>query len=585
MRFSKIYSNDSRFKSIIFKNTRGINSIIAITNKPHSIGKTTLFKLIDYCLLKGDKPKFLKQKVFENFTFYLELELELDFDKYVTIKRSINGRANTCIKVSNSSINCLDLRDSDFDFRGSDSKALDFLNKLFNFSINSKSINNFRKYINYFLRNKDDFNHPFMLNKFKRGKDVEWKSTVAFLLNINEEYVRKKHNLEIKIEKLNDNINFLEKNENYTLSDIEVMRETINLLMEDLKVKEDLYDNFDFYLKENNINKELVEEIEGSISNLNQERYSITKKLQLIEKSLQREQEINLNKVKKLFESVNIKLNDMLVKSYEDVIDFNKNITKDREKYLKLEKENIEKRVEDIENLLKKNNEDRKKLLSTLKETDTFSKFKVIEKDIVDMKMKIDSAENRLFSLREYKCKLKRLKLLKHRKDKIISKIDNSIKHSNHKLENIKDIFKELSKLVFGTEAILTVTLNSHDNLEFETKIIDTKKLSENTKEEGEAFSRMFCFIFDASIALTYKNDTFFHFIAHDGLFDGLGDEYKNGLIDVINILKKNNIQYIFTSIEDEITNTSFLNQCKSDYLIKKLADNDQDRLFAMGVF
>lgn len=46
MKLSKLYSSDSRFEAIIF-NTNNINAILATGTKPHSVGKTTLFKLVD----------------------------------------------------------------------------------------------------------------------------------------------------------------------------------------------------------------------------------------------------------------------------------------------------------------------------------------------------------------------------------------------------------------------------------------------------------------------------------------------------------------------------------------------------------
>ena len=95
----------------------------------------------------------------------------------------------------------------------------------------------------------------------------------------------------------------------------------------------------------------------------------------------------------------------------------------------------------------------------------------------------------------------------------------------------------------------------------------------------------MFCFIFDASIGLTYKHQKFFHFIAHDGLFDNLGIEYKKGIMTVLNLLVENGLQYIFTSIEDEIDDKEFLELRKSEYLIKELTDTNEQRLFKMDTF
>lgn len=581
MKISKLYSSDRRFETIFFKTTN-INAILATGNKPHSIGKTTLFKLINYCLLKDAKPTFLMQSVFKDFTFYLEIELSEN--KFLTIKRSTSGRANSGIKLTDASIDCTELEKKDFDFFGADATALNYLNEQLKFKINDREILNFRKYLGYFLRDKDDFSHAFMLNKYKKGKDIEWKTIVASMLGLDDGAVRKKFSAEKEIEKLESEVKYLENNENCNVTDIEVIKETIIVLKDELIEKEELYNGFDFSLKEHNINKELVDEVEENISMLNKERYILSKKNNLIESSLKKEQEIDLKKVIKLFDEVNVNLNDMLINSYNDVLKFNKQITKDRELYLKEEQSNIQKRLNEIESLLSEENTKRKNLLSVLTETDTFSKFKEIEQEIVDIKSRIYTTEEFEKLLRGYSCRLRKIRILNRRKEKIILNIDHSLKNPTENFKNIKTTFKEISKMVFGVEAILIASLNSHNNLEFKTKIIDTKKILENTKEEGEAFGRMFCFIFDVAVLLTHKDSRFFNFIAHDGLFDNLGKQYKDGLISVINYLKENGIQYIFTSIEDEIDG-EFLSLCKTEYLVKELADTKEQRLFKMDTF
>ncbi len=582
MKLSKLYSSDSRFEAIIF-NTNNINAILATGERPHSVGKTTLFKLIDYCLIKESKPKFLGASIFEDFVFYLELELA--DNSYITIRRKVKKRTRIAIKVHNAKTDLSTLEDKKFDIIDGYANVLAFFKEKIDFELNGNKINKYRNYLSYFLRDKDDFSHPFMLNKYKRGKDVEWKTIVASMVGLDDTVVRKKYNLEKEIEKLESEISSLENNSNFSLSDIEVVKETLLLLETELNEKETLYKNFDFYLKEHHINKELVSEVEESVSRLNKERYSLDKKQKLIEKSLMKEQEIDLKKVQKLFSEVNINLSDMLIKSYEDVIEFNDKITKDRELYLQAEYSRIAQRLSEIDDILILENTKRKELLSVLTDTDTFSKFKKIEQEIVTIKTNISLVEEKYRKLREYKCKLRRVKVLNKRRDRLVVKLDHSIKAPNDILVSIKETFKRLSRLVLGVDAILNIALNRNDNLVFETKVIDTTVILDNSKEEGEAYSRMFCFIFDASIGLTYKHQKFFHFIAHDGLFDNLGIEYKKGIMTVLNLLVENGLQYIFTSIEDEIDDKEFLELCKSKYLIKELADTNEQRLFKMDTF
>lgn len=582
MKLSKLYSSDNRFEAIIF-HTSNINAVLATGTKPHSVGKTTLFKLIDYCFIKKSKPKFLEASIFENFTFYLELELTAN--SYITIRRKIKKRSKIAVKLHSSKADLTTLEDGEFDIIDGYDKVLAFFTEKINFSINDKKIAKYRNYLSYFLREKDDFSDAFKLNKYKQGTDVEWKTIVASMVGLDDKIVRRKYNIEKEIENLESEITSLENNSKYSLSDIEVVKETILVLETELTEKETLYENFDFYLKEHHINKELVNETEEVIANLNKERYSLDKKQKLIEKSLVKEQEIDLTKVQKLFNEVNIHLSDMLIKSYRDVMEFNDKITKDREQYLQAEHQRISKRLSDIDDILLKENNKRKELLSVLTDTDTFRKFKNIEQEIVTIKTNMSLIEEKYRKLREYKCKLRRVKILQKRKNRLVTKLDHSIKTPNTTLKAIKVTFKKLSKMVLGVDAILNIALNSNDNLVFETKVIDTAVVLDNSIEEGEAYSRMFCFIFDASIALTYKNQNFFHFIAHDGLFDNLGIEYKKGILDVLNLLVQNGLQYIFTSIEDEIDNKEFLSLCKTEYIVKELADTNTQRLFKMDTF
>lgn len=44
-----------------------INALIATGEKPHSVAKTTFLEIIDYCLLRKRKFRFLQLEVFLRF--------------------------------------------------------------------------------------------------------------------------------------------------------------------------------------------------------------------------------------------------------------------------------------------------------------------------------------------------------------------------------------------------------------------------------------------------------------------------------------------------------------------------------------
>ena len=96
MKLSKLYANRSDvFQAVKF--TDGISVVMAEIRHPedkeldsHSLGKTKLGELINFCLLLKKSPTFFlfKNAQFEDFVFYLEITL---FDgSYITLRRSVS---------------------------------------------------------------------------------------------------------------------------------------------------------------------------------------------------------------------------------------------------------------------------------------------------------------------------------------------------------------------------------------------------------------------------------------------------------------------------------------------------------------
>ena len=97
MKLSKIYSNYTKFKPILFNS--GFNIIYGDVEKEkdinektgeHNIGKTSLVHLIDFMLLKGVSKGGFFQKNRESLgDWVFFLEIELNNGKYLTIRRSV----------------------------------------------------------------------------------------------------------------------------------------------------------------------------------------------------------------------------------------------------------------------------------------------------------------------------------------------------------------------------------------------------------------------------------------------------------------------------------------------------------------
>jgi len=189
MKISKIYANDESFKTIIFD--KGINFILSNTN---GVGKSSLFKLIDFCLL-GDKS-FLSHQHFKDYIFYIELQIASN--RYITIKRPIVGGKNIELKITKQK--SMLIAEKSFDKKGSLRIAKSFFENKVNYSIGK-----FRTYITYFLRDEENQNDVFILNKYKQSHEIEYKTVISNLLGMDGRKIKRKYELEKKLEKLDTN--------------------------------------------------------------------------------------------------------------------------------------------------------------------------------------------------------------------------------------------------------------------------------------------------------------------------------------------------------------------------------------------
>ena len=185
MKISKLYANNADFKTIEFD--KGINFILSSNN---GVGKTSLFNLIDFCLL-GDKH-FLCNEHFKDYIFYIELQIASN--RYITIKRPIIGGKNIELKITKQKSMLLD--EKDFNKKGSIGVAKSFFENKANYSINK-----FRTYITYFLRDENNQNDIFILNKNKTLHEIEYKTLISNLLGIDGRKLRKKYELDELIKK------------------------------------------------------------------------------------------------------------------------------------------------------------------------------------------------------------------------------------------------------------------------------------------------------------------------------------------------------------------------------------------------
>ena len=534
MKLSRIYANSEIFKPIVFN-----DDINFILSNDHSVGKSTLFALIDFCLLKKDKGVFGREN-FKDFVFFLELKFK---DYYITIKRPTQGRANIGIKMTLTSEHLLEY--DDFDKTGGLDTIKEHLSSILNFKVD-----NFRNYLSYFLRDQDNQSDIFRLNKFLRTNDIDFKPIVANLLSIDGQNIKEKYDIENNIKKIEQEITLLEEGLGDYATKEQIEAELL-IYERRLKEKDDMYEKFDFYLSEKNISKELVDKIEADTSTLNKKRNSIMREIAYIDEFIKQEIIVKEDDLEALFKEMKILFPEDLRKNYQSVIHFNKQLAEERAKTFSENKVKFEKDLEHIDTKLKELNKKRMQILSVLENTDSMDKFKKLQEEITNLRIEISLHKERLNKFNSIYNKKAEIVLQNNNLNLVIKRNKELAKTSF--IKQIQEKISEYSTIVFGKDAAFSVGFNKEDNIEFDLKIAGEKGF-DNDLEKGKTIKKLLCFIFSAALLEMYKDDNFFHFLAFDSPFDGDKNEWQKGTFEAILRLSSQGLQVIITSIDDVIS-------------------------------
>ncbi|GAA0368849.1 DUF2326 domain-containing protein [Bacillus horti] len=598
MKISKIYSNDSRFKEIDFSD--GLNIVLGkIVNKEnldsnsHNLGKSTLINLLDFMFLKElEKGHFLKdnKEKFKNHIFFLELKRNKD--SFITIKRSVKNSTKVSIKLhligkqNFTEETVWDYVDMPLTSNDEGKNPKNLLNKLWGF--NKVLPYSYRTFLNYFLRTQYDYDQVFKLSKF-RGSDSTWKPPLTDLFGFKGSLIKNKYDLETQLnveKKLLEQMEYELKISYMDLNKIQALIDVNEKKRIEIKTK---IDNFDFYAKERKLNKELIEDIEKDIANLNSKEYKLQFELDKINDSLNKQTQFDLSSIRKLFEEIEINFPEKLEKSYEELVQFNYDITSERNKFLK---QNLQRNEEELQNVnaeLQILNSKRNEILSVLKEKDSFVKFKKYQMELVEVENEISQLLNKIDNIDILKEKGLHISQIESQIQKLVDKINQHLKEVNDFFKLIQSLFSSLVKDILDETAILFHSINSNNNIEFEAKITSIKEDVLTSKSEGYSYRKMLCVCFDLAVIIAYKDvREFFKFAYHDGSLESMSDTKKIKYIETIREkCRVDGIQYIFTTLEDDIPRLTDgkLFELKKDEVVVVLDDreNDEGRLFGFS--
>lgn len=599
MKLVRLYSNKpDLFEPIHFN--EGLSVVLAEVRRSenrgktvHNLGKSTVARLVDFCLLKGRHSSFFlfkHEELFAGFTFFLELEL--GDGSYLTTARSLESRNPVSILTSNVDVpNAAEVEMDQWAHIGLGiAPAKRLLDGLFGFSVISPY--DYRDIMGYVLREQDDYGDVFHLRKF-RGKHQEWKPFLGHLLGLNANLTVELYAENARADDLDRSI-VHHRREGGTADDADVVKieGIIGIRQRDLSGLQETLDTFNFSQADAEANQELVERVEDEISKRNEETYRLSQLLLRLDESLREDAILfSPDQTAVLFSEAGVAFGGQIKKDFEQLVAFNRAISDERREYLLADRAEVESRLHELRPELEDLQRERARLFDFLEGSDTLSKYKEVSAQVITLRTDISSLERQRDALNEIVRLRQDQRQIQERKNQLQTAIEQDVQaqaeSSSGRYREIQRYFDDIVHAVLDEHALLSVSVSSTGSLEFSADIVDSTG-SATSASRGFTFKKLLCIAFDLAVLRSYQGQNFPRFSFHDGVFESLEPRAKRRLIEVLRRYAELGLQPVITTLDSDLPDIigSSDNTIATDEVVCRLHDDgDAGRLFKMRSF
>lgn len=373
------------------------------------------------------------------------------------------------------------------------------------------------------------------------------------LLGFDGKILQEKAELEEEQEDLERQLSILKREAQIDTSEKDKVQGLLDIKKDEKKRTEEKIDRFNFYEKDEEINQNLIEDIDTRIQILNSERYNTTYEIEKIEKSLSSSvEEINIDALREIYEEVEIYFPSEIIKTYEQLIEFNKSLTKERNKYLSENLDSFKIGLKEVNNKLKDLEHRKEELLEYLTDKDSYAKFKRNQKQLANLEAEILHLEDKLVAIDKASLIENQIKEIIHSLEEKTTEIKKQIDLRKH--TEIRKTFNSIISSVLDVPAIISISQNRQGNVEFQANIQNPKNLEITAEDFGTTYRKLLCMAFDLSVLIHYSNRSFFRFVYHDGALEALDDRKKIKFLNTVRkICRDFDLQYILTLIDSDL--------------------------------
>lgn len=602
MQLSRLYSNlPDIFSPIAFNHgadANRLNVVLGEVKHPkdrkkdsHNLGKTTLLHLIDFMMLKGwsqDSFLYRHRDRFGDFVFFLEIAL--NSGGYATIRRSV--AAPTRIALSRHEDPAADFSAVADDGWDHPDLPIDEAIKLLDAWLDLRALKpyDYRKAITYFLRSQGDWSDELQLQKFQAGRDLHWKPFVAHLFGFNQTPIIKKYELDELILKLQEKQGEQQAEVQFKEEDLPKLTAELGVLQQHVEDLEAQLDAFRFDDEERRLMRDLVETIESEIASLNQQIYDVRYDIGQIDSSLSHKDKFDLDEVQSIFDEAKLHFPTQLKKQYTELVEFKKKVTQERNAALRKRRKELEEELSAAEARKASLDAQRVQRLKVLRSTDTFDKFKALQKDVTEQRAQLVYLGEQRKKLEAVVDTARQVREAERDRGRVVDEIKAMLAKPTVIYERFTRIFNDFCQKVLNHEGIFFFHVNSNNNLDYKISLgLAGQKGVASSQGEGTSYKKLICALFDLALLRVYEDIPFFHFVYHDGMMEALDDRKKLAFLEVVrDQISGGKLQYIMTVIASDLPRDAKgkLVAFADDEIVLRLDDSGQaGRLFKMAEF
>jgi uncharacterized protein YydD (DUF2326 family) len=541
---------------------KGLNLIVDESEHQitgNSVGKTTVLKLVDFCLganpkhiyvdheTKKQEYKLIKEFLIDNkvlITLILSSDLEKGTEDIV-IERNFLARREIIRKINGE-----ELTEEEFDIKLSS----------FVFPEHHESKPTFRQIISHNIRYKDESINNTLKTLDTFTSDAEYETLYLFLFGCEFTKGNSKQEILTKIRQEDTYKTRLEKNQTKTA--YETALSLINNDIEELHKKKssfNLNENFEKDLDKLNRVKYEINKISSVIGKLN-----IRKELiQEAEAELKSSKSIiDLRQLEIIYEQATSKITS-IQKTFSDLVSFHNTMIGEKVKFITKELPSIEKAIQENNNGLKRLLEDEKVLTSEISKSDSFEELENIIATLTEKYRKKGEYENIIELLNEVESNLKEF-------NKYLNEIDNELFSDNFEqvvktqLNKFNIHFASISNELYGEQYAVKydIIINRKGQRLYKFSAFNANMSS--GKKQGE----ISCFDLAYTQFADEENIPCLHFLLNDK--KELMDDKQ--LVKIAEFVNRNNIQFVASILKDKLP----VEINKEEYFVVKLSQNDK---------